>query len=304
MKSILKKRAQEVNFIFLKKTKGETILHWVVFAIFSVLAFTYVLPLLWLLVQSLHDPSLYQFLLLFEGPLALPEKLHFENYIDAFSMLKDNNVTFLGMFVNSMWYIVIAETWCTFWPVLVGYIFSKYQFKGRTLIYSLILFTMMVPLAGGTSGSFIKLIEALGIYDTGPLFVIVTGIGGLSGSLLVYLGIFNSIAWDYAESVFIDGGGHFTAFWRIMLPQAMPAIGALMIGSLAGFWNDYEQFLLYMPSTPTVASGIYKVSLTAGRFGAPLYYACLMFVTLPVLLIYAIFSEKIMKNLAVGGLKG
>lgn len=294
----------ELSWALRQKTTGEKILHWIVFAIFSFLSLTYVLPVIWLVIQSLHNRELYQFLLIMNGPLALPtDGLHFENYILAFTLLKDNNVTFAGMFFNTMWFIGIAESWCMFWPTLVGYIFAKYKFKGRELFYNIILFTMVISLSG-TIGSFVKLVEALGIYDKGPLFVMATGIGGFDGGLLVFLGIFNSVAWDYAESVFIDGGGHFTAFWRVMLPQAMPAIGALMISRINLHWNDYWQFLMYMPSTPTVSSGVYKIGLTASRFGAPLYYAGLMFVTVPIIIIFLIFSERIMKNLRIGGLKG
>jgi len=127
---------------------------------------------------------------------------------------------------------------------------------------------------------------------------------------LIFFGIFKGISWDYAEAVFVDGGGNFTAFLRVMLPQAMPAISAMMVSSFIMHWNEYSQFLLYMPSTPPVAAGLYKVKEFAtrsdplGRGGKPVYYAGLVMTMIPVLILYGIMAEKMMKNLSIGGLKG
>ena len=84
----------------------------------------------------------------------------------------------------------------------------------------------------------------------------------------------------------------------------MPAISALMVSSLIAYWNEYYQFMIYLPSTPTVATGLYFISFTIDRFGKPLYYAGLIISMIPVLIIYAFMAEKMMTNLSIGGLKG
>lgn len=303
MSFVFRKKVKESNFIFMKKTKGEKALHVVAFVFLGAWAISYLFPLLWLVMQSFHDRNLYNLIRLREGAFALPDILQWKNYPDALSMMEYNNVKFVEMLFNSLWYIAIAETWCLFWPVLVGYIFAKYSFKGREFLYALVIFSITIPIAG-TSGAFYKLVDALNLYDTGPIFVIVTGIGGFSSSFLIYYGIFKGISWSYAESVFIDGGGNLTAFLRVMLPQAMPAIAAMMVSALIGYWNETYQFMMYLPSTPTVATGLYFISLTIDRFGKPLYYAGLTISMIPVLILYGLMAEKMMKNLSIGGLKG
>ena len=186
---------------------------------------------------------------------------------------------------------------------MVGYIFSKYQFPGRSSLYAVIIFAITVPVIGA-SGAYYKLIDFFNLYDTGPLFVIITGLGGFESGMLIYYGIFKGISWSYAESVFIDGGGHTRAFFSVMLPQAMPAISAMMVTGVISAWNTYEQFMYYLPSTPPVALGLYYLSERARRVGAPIYYAGLMMSCIPVLIIYALMADKMMKNLTIGGLKG
>lgn len=306
------KKKRDNKYIFMKKTGGEKVVHSVFFVIFAIYAASLVFPLIWLVIQTffaVSGPYEYETVMFQQGPFALPEALHFDNYVKALTNMKEKDVNLLGMFGNSAWFIIIAETWCLFWPVMTGYIFSKYNFKGKGIFYTVIIFTLTIPIMG-TTGAMLRLVDNLGIYDKGPLFVIVTGINGFSGAFLIYYGIFKGISWDYAEAVFVDGGGNFTAFARVMLPQALPAIAAMMVSGFILYWNEYSQFLLYMPSTPPVAAGLYKVrefatrSDPAGRGGKPVYYAGLVITTIPVLIIYGIMADKMMTNLSIGGLKG
>ncbi len=300
--SLMKKKKKERIFIFMKKTKGEKVVHAIVFVIFLAYSFSLLVPVLWLLTQSLHDSQLYNFTVLLEGPAAFPKKLNFINYVNAFSRMHYNNANFLEMVFNSLWYIVICNTWVLFWPVLVGYVFAKYKFKFRESFHALIIFTLIVPVTG-TTGATIKLVNELGLYDKGPLLVIATGVGGFSSGFLIYYAIFKGISWDYAESVFVDGGGNITAFMYIMLPMAMPAISAMMVTGVIGQWNEYMQFMYYMPSTPPVAMGLYGISLSIEN-DKPIYYSALVISMIPVLIIYALMAESMMKNLTIGGLKG
>ena len=298
----IKRKVSDVNFIFQKKTTGEMVLHGIMIGVLSLWCATFLFPLLWLLVQSFHDRNAYWITLTLEGKFTLPDVWHFANYIDAFTILNYNHTNFFGMLFNSLWFIAIAETWCLFWPIMVGYIFAKYNWRGKALFHSVIIFTLTVPIMG-TTGAMFKLVDVLNLYDTGPIFVIVTGVGGFGGGFLVYFGIFKGISWSYAESVFIDGGGNTTAFFAVMLPQAMPAISAMMVSSLITHWNEYYQFLMYLPSWPTVATGMYSISIQ-NTIQKPLYYSGLIISIIPVFILYGLMAEKMMKNLSIGGLKG
>lgn len=122
---------------------------------------------------------------------------------------------------------------------------------------------------------------------------------------MVIYAFFKNISWEYAEAALIDGAGHFTVFFKIMLPMAVPVVGALALLNGIGAWNAYMDVLLYNPDWPTLASGLYGLSRTLPRLGnTPAYYAALVIALIPILVLFCIFSDKIMKNFSVGGLKG
>ena len=186
---------------------------------------------------------------------------------------------------------------------LVGYCMSKYNFRGKGFLYGVIIFSISVPFVG-SGGAYFKLIRDLNLYDT-PLYAFITSIYGFSANFLIAYAVFKNISWNYAEAVFIDGGGHYTVFFRIMLPQAMPVVGTMIITAVITAWNDYSNVLLYLPSFPTVASGLYLLSLTFVRFGGQtLYYTGIIISILPMAIIFVIFSNSLMQNMTVGGLKG
>ncbi len=299
------KRRPERN-ILTSRSGFEKGLYVFIFILFSIYAATLILPFVWLLIQSLCIASKYELFRNSFGSFSFPTGRFFaglKNYSLAFTQMQYQGTNLLVMLFNSIWYIALGLLWCTIWPVITGYILSKYTFKGRNTIYAVAIFTLTVPLVGSNAFSYV-MYDFLGIYDKGPLFVMVTGVNGFSSSFLIYYGIFKGISWSYAESVFIDGGGNFTAFVKVMLPQALPAIGALMIGSAITMWNEYYSIMMFMPSTPTIAVGLYFLSNNVTRFGRPMYYAGLLMSLLPIMVLYGFSADKMMKNLSIGGLKG
>ncbi len=289
--------------ILLQRSTVEKIVFGVVCGLFCLYAFTLIFPFLWTFVLSFEEPKSLNTMKTLKGAFYIPAKFYFSNYAKAFTAMEDNGVNFLGMLVNSMWFVGIATVMSVFWHAITAYIFAKFQFKGRNFIYACAIFSMTVPIVG-TSGATYRLIDALGIYDTGPLYLIVTMCGGFGSTFIMMYGIFKNISWSYAEAVYIDGGGNNTVFFKIMFPQALPALMAMAVNSAIGLWNNYQTPLMYMPSTPTVASGLYKISLYMTDNGRPLYYAGLIISIIPILVLYGFMSGSMMKNLSIGGLKG
>ena len=161
---------------------------------------------------------------------------------------------------------------------------------------------MTIPVVGTLPASF-RLSAALRIYDT-PLQPIVTCAGGFGFNFLIMYAFFKNMPWSYAEAVFMDGGNDFIAFFKVMLPMAVGPIVTLSIIASISCWNDYTSIILFMPSYQTVASGLYYVQLTMFDKYPTIYYAALFISMIPVIVVFAIFSEQIMKNMSVGGLKG
>ena len=295
LKQVNKKQAKS-------KLSAQKVVFGVVFVLFSLYALSMIIPFVIFILYSLEDKIAYEINL--GQPFKLPTELVFSNYVYAFKELSFRDTNFFGMFFNSMWYTAIATVFPIFMNTCVGYAVSKYKFKARNVYYGVLIFCMTVPIIG-TTGATLKLYSDIGIYNTGPVLQIFTHLGAGGVGFLVLYAFFKNISWEYAEAAFIDGAGHFTVFFRIMIPMAIPAMGALMLLNGISAWNSYMDVLMYNPGWPTLASGLYGLSRTLPRLGnTPAYYAALIIALIPILVIFSIFSDKIMRNFTVGGLKG
>ncbi len=301
---ILKAKKSEESSVLFKRSKVEKVIFAIVFVVFAAYAVSLVFPFLWLIVNSFQDKIAYQVNAATGRPFALPEKIVWDNYIYAFKELSYNGSNIFGMFFNSVWYTLLRVGGAVLMSSCTGYIISKYKFKLNGFIYAVIIFSMTVPTVG-TTGAMFKLVDdTLHIYNT-PLYVLLHYLTGTGMNFLVMYGFFKNVSWNYAEAAFIDGAGHFRVFVHIMLPQAKMVMLTLAIISGITAWNEYMDVLLYLPDFPTIASGMYGVSRTLPRSGnTPAYYAALVISIIPVLVLFSCFSDTIMKNFSVGGLKG
>lgn len=299
----VRRRKKGAGAFLARRSGGERAVFIVAFIILAVYSVSLLLPLLWMLMNSFKDGTEYAMDVVAATTLRFPEAWKFSNYANVFAEITYNNVNFFGMLGDSIYFIVVGSGLELFFTTAVSYVISKYKFKGRNFIYSVAIFAMTMPIIGNMASG-IKLRAAFGIYDNLLAVFFTAGAGAFGFNFLMLYAFFKSVPWSYAEAVFIDGGNHFTVFFRIMLPLAMPMVTTLFILSAIAGWNDYTTPMLYFPSFPNVAMGLYMVSQTLTRGDMSTYYAALVITTVPVVALFAGFSDKIMKNYSIGGLKG
>lgn len=291
------------GYLLNKRTGGHRAVFTLVFIIFALYAVSLILPSLWMVMNSFKGGTEYDIDVMMSQTLWLPDKWLFSNYLDVFRKISYQGITFPGMLFNSLYFIAVNGVLQMLFVSATGYVLSKYKFKARGFIYSVAIFAMTLPIVGNMSAG-VKLRADLGLYDNLFAVFFTAGAGAWGFEFLMVYAFFKAVSWEYAEAAFIDGGGHFTVFFRIMLPMAMPMLTTLFILSAIGGWNDYTTPMLYFPSYPNVAMGLWGISNTLTRGNMSQYYAALVIVTLPVLILFIIFADKIMKNYTIGGLKG
>lgn len=282
-----------------RRTKTEKVLHLIITIALIIQICSLFLPWVWTFLSALKEKLEFA-----NGdPFALPKKWLFSNFITAFSLLEVDGTTFGGMIWNSVWYVGINSMLDLFVPACTGYCLSKYNFRGKTLIYTTAITCMTIPIIGSMASAF-RIYMSLGIYDT-PLYVVVSSMGGFGGTFLIYYGYFKNISWSYAEATMMDGGGPFTIFFKIMLPQAMPLLTTYAITGAISSWNDYMTFITYMPSWPNLATGLYQFQSDMTRsINYPVFFAGSLISLIPTMIIFLTCSSKIMTSLSIGGLKG
>lgn len=253
--------------------------------------------------------------------------LAFGNYIDVFSTFafqvnsssyvtiwgvhqaEKFNITFLDLVFNSFMIAVIGTLVSVFTRMTVAYMCAKYKYKFSTILYTFIFVLMIVPVVG-TDSSQLVLQKTLGIYDTW-LGLIITRINFLGLYFLIFFAYFESLPDDYFEAAELDGASQLDCYLKIAVPLSSKMFATIFLILFIDAWNNYQTSVMYFPTHPTLAYGIYKMSeATQGsgvgtKFsGVPVRVAGCMILALPVIVLFSIFSDKLLGNLTMGGIKG
>lgn len=290
------------------RTKGTRVLFAIVFILFVLYSIALIYPFILLFVNALKDGLEYLNDLNRRNIMDFPDVALWNNFTAALKNMSaidssGRDIYMLEMFRNSLMYALGRSCAASIASVLTSYVIARYDFKGRSLLYGISVFTLTIPIVGNT-GSMLKMLTETGLYNT-PLYIFIASFGGFGFNFIVLNGFFRNISWSYAEAAMIDGAGHFSVFSKVMLPQAIPTVITLIVVDFIAAWNDYTSVLLYLPDFPTLASGLYKIELSITRGGNyPIYFAGILLSLVPVLVLFTCCSNVIMKNLSVGGLKG
>ncbi len=281
-----------------KKHKKPKLTRILIFIGFTFYAVSLIYPLVWAFLSSLKEATEY----MTHSKTELPREWLFINYLRALDGLNIDGKNMFDMLFNSIWFTVGGTLAGVGVSCMTAYAVAKYRFPGSKLIYWTAIVSMMIPIVGALPSQY-KVYSALGIIET-P-WLLLAFMNGFGFNFLVLHSYFETLPRSYMEAAFIDGCGHFSCFWRVMLPQAKSPIMALSIVSAIGFWNDYNTPLLFLKEYPTLSSGIYMYQVINTRIlDMPVLFAGILLTAVPVLILYAIFSNKIMNISLEGGIKG
>lgn len=280
---------------FRKMSKFQIVVFTIAFLLFALYAFSVIYAIGWSVVSSLRPRKE-----LMNDPFGFPTTISFKNYVTAFSEMNVNGTNMIMLIINSIWYSVAGTAINIMCALTMAYVVSKYKFFGRNAIYFIAVVVMVLPIVGSLPATY-KLIKTLHLNDS-PL-ILLTFTSGFGYNFIVLYGFFASVSWSYAEAALMDGAGDFTIFFKVMLPQAMPAVLSLFILSFIGVWNDYQGPLLYMEKMPTLSVGIYLYQEETAA-NPHILYAAINLSILPVFALFIAFQETIMTNTVAGGLKG
>jgi ABC-type glycerol-3-phosphate transport system permease component len=245
------------------------------------------------------------------NPLGLPQKWVIENYqlvIKEFGPLITVNgvqqkVGVLKMIFHSVFFSVGCAVIATLVPCLMAYIVVRFPCTLSKIYYGIVIVTMILPIVGAYPAE-IQMLQSLNLYNK-LLTPWVQKFNFLGMYFLVFHGMIRTLGKEYWEAAYIDGAGQFTVLFHIILPLLRNTIGLVILLLFIQFWNDYQTPLLYVPSYPTIAYGIYDLSNTFDRVmsSVPMKMtACIVFV-MPILLLYIVFKDKLMGNVTMGGIK-
>ena len=268
----------------------------IVFILFALYGTTIVYSLFWAATASLNEHTD----LILNG-LALPKKLHIDNYLEAFNVLKTSNASFLSMLWNSIWMTVGNSVISLAVMTMTAYVLGRYDFVGKKIITAVMMAALLIPVYGNGS-ALLRMYMRLGMYDS-PL-ILLKSASGLGMMTFVIKTFFQNIPMAYEESARIDGASRLRIFLQIHVPLVRSSLLSIFIMQFIGGWNDYALSIYYMPSYPTISSGLYIYeTLSKFAMNKPIFFAGVVMCAIPPMVLFAIFSDKLVTNISVGGLK-
>ncbi len=279
---------------------SERVAKTIFFIIFWVYSASFIFITFWTFYNSFKTDL--EFL---DNMMALPTIWRGENYQAAYEYINYNGVGFIGMFINSLWFAGGSALLTTFMHAVTGYIFAKYTFPGQKIAFKIILISIALPIVGSLPSLF-RVIYALRIQES-PLILIMY-LSGFGSNFLIMYAFFQSISKTYMEAAEIDGASRFDIFFRIMLPMAAGPFLSLFLLTFIAQWNNYETPILFLDTMPTLSSGLYQFSelmlFSESTSPRTIFFAGILLASLPVIILVAIFGDKMMKNVNMGGIKG
>lgn len=286
--------------ILYKRTGVEKALFVIMFVIFILFALSFIFPFLWVLMNSFKPKG--EFATNFMG---LPSTWTFANYSQAFSIKESQSGYTVFQMLGMSVLIAGGGTLITvFTSSSAAYVVAKYKFPGRNFIFSVVIFSMIIPVVGALPSQ-IQLMTKLGLNGSvlGPIFIYS---GAFGANFLLLYSFFKNLSWTYVEAAKVDGASDFRIFFKIIVPMAKGPIIAVSIIQLIGLWNDYLTPSIYLPKQPTIAVGLKYISdaLIDARGEYTVLFATIILTLLPIILLFVSFSKTIMENTSVGGLKG
>ena len=287
----------------------DRIFKWSMYVIFVVYCISLLIPLVWMIFTACKGYSEY-----YDNPFGFPKKWVFNNFVTAFNMVKvsiisgGKRITYdiLDMAGTSFVYALYGAFWAVLWTVLTAYAMAMYKFVGRDVIWAIGIFVMVTPLYG-SSVSRMTIYREWGIYDNMFLLVLVSPSTVFCGLYyLLMVSAFKSMSWSYAEAAFIDGAGHFSVMWKIYIPMILPTCAVQFVMGFLSNWNDYGTFLIWLPSYPNLAYGMYLFQSNSALYAGTIneIMAGLALVAIPTSVLYMSCQKLITSKFTVGGLKG
>lgn len=269
---------------------GKTLAH--ILLIF--LSLTMLFPFLWMISTSLKSgSSIFAY-----PPELIPNPVNFQNYVDVFV-----KQPMLNGLLNSLEIAVFNTVGVLFFASMAAYSFAKLRFRGKKILFGVLLATMMIPSQVTLIPMYIWF-KNLGWIDT-YLPLIVPSILCNAYGVFLLRQFFMTLPDSYMESAKLDGCSQPVIFFRIMLPLCVPAMATLGLFTFMGNWNNFLTPLIYLNTRTKFTLPLIIMSFQNMYYSDwSLLMAASCVSVLPVIILYLCTGRYFMQGIVMTGLKG
>jgi multiple sugar transport system permease protein len=258
-------------------------------------SFMALLPFFWMVITSLKSPE-DMFTM---PPEWIPQPLVFDAYERLFSL-----IPFARQFFNTLLVTVVIVLGQLLFSSMGAYAFARLRFPWREQLFLLFLATLMVPTVVTLIPTFI-IIRELGWINTYMALIAPAALGSAFATFLLRQFML-TIPEELEEAAKLDGAGHPTIFFRIILPLVRPALAVVAVFSFIYFWNDFLWPLVAINSESMKVLTVGIATLAASHYGTDwgVLMAGSVLTVLPLVVVFFLAQRQIVEGISTTGLKG
>ena len=247
-----------------------------------------------------------------ENSLGIPKPFILNNYFDACEYFGVRVKAGAGIryvqipeqFLNTILYAVGGSLIQTLTCCIMAYATSKFNYKLSKIIYTIVIFTMILPIVGALPSE-VQMLKNLGMYDTIiGTWVLKTNFLGIH--YLVFYAAFKEIPKEFNEAAMIDGASNLDVMLYIMFPLVKFVFLTIIILKFIVDWNEFQIPLIYIPNHPTLSYGVYKFTISPNNAvsDTPHKLAGCMLIFVPIFILFICLHKRLIGNVSMGGVKG
>ncbi|CAN5362845.1 carbohydrate ABC transporter permease [soil metagenome] len=229
-----------------------------------------------------------------------PKVITWDNFKEV---LNNENAPFYMFFRNTLFISTIVTIGVCGSAAMVAYAFARLRWRGRDRLFLLLLSTMMLPWMVTTIPSYIMFAK-LHWVDTFLPLTVPAFFGGGAFNIFLLRQFFMGIPRELDEAALLDGAPHSVIFWKILVPNSLPALTTVGIFTFIGAWKDFMGPLIYLndPNKQTLELGLRTYqSLHNEQWN--LIMAGAVLVMIPLIVIFILGQRYFVKGIVMSGLK-
>jgi multiple sugar transport system permease protein len=264
------------------------------YVVLTLFALFFLLPLFWMAVTAFKPFEEWL------SPNWIPVNPTLENFTSIFS---DKSLPVVNWFFNSLLIAGLFTLFILILDSLAGYAYARLEFPGKNILFGLMLATLVMP---GIMFLIPNYLTIANLKWIGTIQgVIAPGLAGVFGVFFMRQ-FFQGLPRELEEAAYIDGASVFRAFWSVVLPLSKGPIITLGIITFLTSWNDYLWPLLILGGSRKALTLPVGLATLQGQytFDYGKLMAGALVLTIPVLLLYAIFQRYIIRSISMTGIKG
>ena len=263
----------------------------------------FIIPIIWLFLSSTKD----------NGDLFTTFGLWFGKDFNLFANIADvftyKNGIYLRWTLNTLLYAGVSAIGASLFATMAGYAFAKYRFPGATVLFSITLGAIMIPLTALAIPTYL-LFSTVGLTNT-PWAVILPSLASPFSVFLMRVYAADAVPDSLIEAARMDGAGEMRIFWQVAIRLLGPGIVTVMLFTLVGTWNNYFLPLIMLNSgelLPLTVGIAQQQAASAAGGGAQALFSTVItgaFLSIVPLIVAFLFLQRFWQTgLATGGVKG